>query len=217
VLAELLDQCSGRFLFVSSSEVYSGLPASQQIETQIGTTGPTHPRAPYIEAKRFGETLTLHGSKPVQTANVARLSLAYGPGTRLDDQRVLNELILRGIAQHKVELRGGSDQLRSYIFIEDAVYYLLKILLLGDGGIYNVGGLETITLGELAVQIGRVLGVEAQLNEDMSIPTAAGAPTAVGVDMKKTLNLAGVFDHYPLNLGLRATVDWYRRLINQEG
>lgn len=212
-LANLMDRCSRRFLFVSSSEVYSGLPVSRQVETEIGTTGPLHPRAPYIEAKRFGETLTLHGHKEGQVANVARLSLAYGPGTRKDDRRVLNELIVRGLLQKRVELRGGADQVRSYLFVEDAIYYMLQVLLNGRGEIYNVGGLQSLSLGELAKHIGDSLGVETLLKTNFAVAEGVGAPDAVRIDMNKTRDLAGHFDHSTLRVGLQSTIDWYRTLI----
>jgi len=47
----------GKFLFISTSELYSGLkmPLGGYAETDIGTTTPQHPRACYIEGKRCGE------------------------------------------------------------------------------------------------------------------------------------------------------------------
>lgn len=213
VTATLLKKCRHRFLFLSSSEVYSGLPPARHKETEIGTTGPLHPRAAYIEAKRFGETLTLNGFRGSQVANIARLSLAYGPGARTDDQRVLNELILRGLKEGSVELRGGNEQVRSYLFAEDAVSYLLRILVLGTGEIYNVGGLESLTLGELAELIAADLGLEHEFVPGVAGNAVVGAPNEVRIDMSKTRKLTGEFEHYPVELGLRATSSWYRDLV----
>ncbi|SVE25020.1 uncharacterized protein METZ01_LOCUS477874, partial [marine metagenome] len=42
---------NGRFLFLSSSEVYSGCSNDKNKEDDIGTTTPNHPRSCYIEGK----------------------------------------------------------------------------------------------------------------------------------------------------------------------
>ena len=55
-LLRLVNQ-NGKFLFVSSSEIYSGLSNPPFKESQSGTTNTNHPRAPYIEAKRTGEAM----------------------------------------------------------------------------------------------------------------------------------------------------------------
>jgi len=43
---------NGKFLFVSTSEVYNGNDSLNITEDQIGTTTPSHSRACYIESKR---------------------------------------------------------------------------------------------------------------------------------------------------------------------
>ena len=55
-LFELLKP-KGKFLYISSSEVYSGLTTSFHKEQEIGTTTPEHSRACYIEGKRCGEAI----------------------------------------------------------------------------------------------------------------------------------------------------------------
>jgi nucleoside-diphosphate-sugar epimerase len=84
---------NGSFLFLSSSEIYSGLKDVPAAETAIGTTTPFHPRASYIEGKRSGEAICyafrLQGIRSVS----ARLGDVYGPGTRKHDTRVLNSFI----------------------------------------------------------------------------------------------------------------------------
>ena len=46
----------GKYLFISTSEVYSGAKTPYK-ESDIGTTTPQHPRACYIEGKRCGEAI----------------------------------------------------------------------------------------------------------------------------------------------------------------
>ena len=68
----------GAFLFLSSSEIYSGLKKSLVNESDIGTSTPLHPRSSYIEGKRCGEAIcNAYRAQGVRAVS-ARLALAYG-------------------------------------------------------------------------------------------------------------------------------------------
>jgi len=209
--SSLLSSTRERFLFVSSSEVYSGLEGGPFREEQIGTTTPAHPRSPYIEGKRAGEAMVLSDKHDGRLSAVARLSLAYGPGPRADDQRVLNELVIRGISEGAVTLRGGGESLRSYIFVDDAVLYLLGILLLGNRDVYNVGGLNTISLHELGLLISNAL--EVPFVDQSTSPLVPGAPLLVKTDMTKTKALIPFVAETRLEVGLEETIAWFRRIL----
>ena len=87
---------NGKFLYISSSEVYSGATPSHT-EEMIGTTTPQHPRACYIEGKRCGEAICTAYREQGYYVKIARLALAYGPGTKAHDTRVINEFIEKNI------------------------------------------------------------------------------------------------------------------------
>ena len=95
----------GRFLFLSSSEVYSGLTQAPFSEAHIGTTNTTHPRACYIEGKRCGEAICGAYRARGMAITAARLSLGYGPGTRSGDRRVLYAFIDRALRDGVIRLR----------------------------------------------------------------------------------------------------------------
>lgn len=102
----LLDKLlpGGKFLFLSSSEVYSGLTNAPFTENQIGTTNPAHPRSCYIEAKRCGEAIcSVYRANGIDAKSV-RLSLAYGPGTRVGDKRVINSFIEQALRAKVIRL-----------------------------------------------------------------------------------------------------------------
>jgi nucleoside-diphosphate-sugar epimerase len=200
------------FLFVSSSEIYSGLEQSHISEEEIGTTTPSHPRSPYIEGKRFGEAASLLESNyGARYGSVARLSLAYGPGTRVDDQRVMNELIVRGITDRAVALRDPGDRLRTYCYAEDAVEMLFGILKEGAGQVFNVGGHSTTSIRHLGELVALSLGVTFSAPEAALQPDSS--PLSVNLDVSKASNLIGKKDFVPLEVGLEQTISWYRSLL----
>ena len=85
----------GKFLFISSSEIYSGIKDKIISENFSGVTTPEHIRACYIESKRCGETIVNEFRKERIKAVSARLCLAYGPGFKINDERVLSQFIKR--------------------------------------------------------------------------------------------------------------------------
>ena len=201
---------SGRFLFLSSSEVYSGLPDAPYQETQIGTTNTTHPRSCYIEGKRCGEAICNafrdHGIK----ASSARVALAYGPGTKPGDCRVLNSFIERGVTQGKITLQDMGTAKRTYCYISDTVEILFHILLRGEEPIYNVGGFSRTTIAELARSVGNILEVPVQFPEDSQ--ELGGAPMDVYLDMSLVEKEFKKVQYVSFDTGLARTIDWQKAL-----
>jgi nucleoside-diphosphate-sugar epimerase len=208
---KLLQKASNKFLFVSTSEIYSGSPIIPCKEDQTGLTNTNHPRAAYIESKKTGETLTHLANKELGiNSNIARLALAYGPGARLNDERVLNQLIIRSLKDQELRLQGSGDAIRTYCYISDAVDLLLQVFLLGSGEIYNIGGNSRTTINELAGLIANLTGAnfypENKKVDDFS-------PAEVSLDITKVIELSGKKSFIQLEEGLKRTISWYQNLI----
>jgi len=198
----------GRFLFISSSEIYSGLPPRACQEHEVGTTAPDHPRACYIEGKRCGEAICHAWRARGAAAYAARLALAYGPGTREDDARVLNAFIQRGLQQGRITMLDAGLATRTYCYITDAVELLLHILLDGREAVYNVGGQSRTTIAGLAGMIGDILQVP--VNIPSAGPGVAGAPADVSLDMTRCRTEFCKEHYVSLEEGLQRTVEWQR-------
>jgi len=201
---------NGHFLFISSSEIYNGL-SGKCTEDMAGLTNTDHSRACYIEGKRCGETwMALARERGLNTKS-ARLALAYGPGTRKGDTRVLNEFIQRGIENKQIGVRGGADSLRTYCYISDAVIMLWNILLYGKDLIYNVGGDSRTNIGGLAKMIGKILNVPILL-PNVLVDKLPGAPDDVQVSMIKYKIEFGVKKLVGLKEGLIRTIKYQKGL-----
>ncbi|OGH68374.1 MAG: hypothetical protein A3I29_04165 [Candidatus Magasanikbacteria bacterium RIFCSPLOWO2_02_FULL_44_11] len=200
----------GKFLFMSTSEVYSGLRNPPFNEQQIGTTNTTHPRSCYIEGKRCGETIVNAFRAKGVDAKSARLSLAYGPGTKSGDKRVINNFIYKAL-QGKIDLLDQGEAKRTYCYVADAVEILWHILLSGKEPIYNVGGESKTTIAELAKSVGTIVGAPVTFPNN-SDNTVAGAPDDVFLDMSLVQREFGKKDFLPLDIGLKKTIEWQRAL-----
>lgn len=200
----------GRFLFVSTSELYVGLPVGEpNREDSIGTTNTTHPRACYIEGKRCGEAACNAARAGGINAVSARLALAYGPGAHAHDRRVLYTFIEKALKQGEIAMMDHGEARRIYCYAPDAVRIMLRAVLEGREPIYNVGGKGVLIIREVAEKIGAQLGVPVRLPE--TAKPLEGAPAEVGLDMGLYEREFGPLKYVDFDEGLRRTISWHRR------
>lgn len=201
----------GRFVFFSSSEVYSGAKSFPNSEFDIGTTDPYHPRAAYIEGKRVGEAITNLASHEFDISTVSlRVALVFGPGTKSDDTRVLNSFISRALRDKKIIMMDRGSALRTYCFIDDAVRMVINIAQYGQEPVYNVGGIEMVSIRELGEMISLLTGSVFEMpNQDLGL---SSAPSVVKLNMARTLETFQTpLEFTSLVEGLRLTIDWQRK------
>lgn len=201
----------GVFLFVSSSEIYSGLDQHDISETQIGTTNTDHPRSCYIEGKRAGEAICHAYLQKGYNIKIARLSSAYGAGAKKNDKRVLNTLIDRGLNETGIKLIDDGSAIRTFCYISDVTEMLLNILTTGKSVTYNVGGVHELSIYQLACKIGSMTGKPVSISESSN--TLAGNPKIVNVSIAKYQNEFGKSsgDFVGMDEGLDRTIEWQRQ------
>ena len=210
----LLDslKSDGKFLFVSTSELYSGLDITNLSEDMIGNTNTNHPRASYIEGKRCGEAICHSYITLGYDVKIARLSLAYGPFTKLGDLRVLNSIIDKGLNNNTIELMDDGSALRTYCYITDVVEMFWNILLHGSEVTYNVSGFSNISIKELAENAG------SKLNKKVITPTSPnkliGSPKIVNISSEKYINEFVKLNFVDMEYGLKNVIEWMK-YINQ--
>jgi UDP-glucuronate decarboxylase len=198
---------NGRFLFLSSSEVYSGSPNSKNNESHIGNTDPSHPRSCYIEGKRTGEAIVNALREKGMNAASARLALAYGPGVKSGDKRALYQFIEQGL-NGEIKLLDGGDALRTYAYISDVITMLLSILIKSDKAVYNVGGVSETSIRDLANKIGMILNVSVDIPR--SEQYLSDAPSRVSLDLSRIKKEFNIPNHVCLDEGLKNTIQWVR-------
>jgi UDP-glucuronate decarboxylase len=201
---------NGKFLFVSSSEVYSGCAALSFTEQDIGTTTPQHPRSSYIEGKRSGEAICFAAYQSGVNAYSARVALAYGPGARYGDQRVLYNFIESGIKNGHIRLLDQGEALRTYCYVTDALEIFSHILSEGTRPVYNVGGKSKVSIKRLAQMIGKRLNVPVSFPESNS--GLVGSPTSVELDMSFVDREFSKSNYRDLESGLDRTIQWFLSL-----
>jgi dTDP-glucose 4,6-dehydratase/UDP-glucuronate decarboxylase len=198
----------GRFIYISSSEVYSGLTNDHK-ETEIGTTTPEHNRACYIESKRCGETICNVYRENNVDVKAIRLCLAYGTGVRLDDGRAINQFIMNGIKNKHITLLDGGFAIRTYIYITDVIEMIIKILFNGKHYIYNVGGNISYMICEVAQKIAGQLEIAYTANNKRG---NSDAPNSVKLDITRYEKDFGKKRLINLNSGISRLIEWYKHI-----
>ncbi len=163
-------------LYLSTSEIYGDpdpafIPTPEEYRGQVSCTGP---RASYDESKRLAETLCMTYHRLHETpVKVVRPFNVYGPGQRLDDGRIIPDLVGAAIRRDRLVIHSDGLATRSFCYVTDAVTAMWHVLLSGDGGeIFNVGNdQEEVEIRELAERVRQVAGpplleIEYRASED---------------------------------------------------
>jgi len=203
----------GKFLFVSTSELYSGLNVELLSEEDIGTTNTNHPRSCYIDSKRCGESICYSFIEKGIDIKIARLSLAYGPGTKPNDTRVMNSIIQKALLNDVIELFDDGSAVRTYCYITDIVEMFWNILFFGKHRLYNVGGISKTTILDLANKIGNTLNkrvITPSKNEGLK-----GSPKLVNLNLNRYIDEFNKKEFVSLDEGLIQTINWQKHIYNQ--
>lgn len=205
----------GKFLFVSSSVVYVGLPGSSYKEDQIGTLKTDDPKACYIESKRCGETICIAQRNMGHNVKVARANLLYGPGTKPFDERILSLFIERAV-RGEIKLMDRGLEKRTYCYISDAIEIMWKIMLFGQEPLYNVGGFSTTTIAALAKKIAKILNAKVTFPKGGKV--MSGSSDQGRLDMNKVAKefRKSKKNYIDLDAGLKRTIGWQKE-INKYG
>lgn len=199
----------GKFLFMSSSAVYTGLDETPFKEDNIGNSSPNHPRACYIEGKKCGEAIcSAYCTNDIDTKSV-RLAMAYGPGTRPNDLRVMNTFIRSAITNKEIRLMDDGKAEKAFIYVSDAVELIWKIILFGKNSVYNIGGQDKITIAKLADIIGEYCDVPIYLGKPNS--AMKGTLVAEVLSMERVESEFGKTNYVDIKEGIKRTIDWAKQ------
>lgn len=215
-------QDNATLLFLSSSEIY-GEPDEKNIPTREdypGLCSPVDVRAIYSESKRMGETLCF-AYRNFEDVNVkiARISMTYGPGIGLKDERVLAHFMRQALYENKIVMLDDGSKIRTFCYIADCVLMLLYIMIYGNDFVYNVGGKDSVSIRTLAEEICLLTGstLSQEIKNKESLKDVKVSPQMVKLDISKVLTEFPLPTFKPFREGLSRTIEWNRVLYGLPG
>lgn len=214
VLFDLLEQSEknrATFLYLSSAEIYGEvdkihIPIN---EAYFGNVNTLTERAIYTESKRLAETICYLFSKK-NKIKIARALIAYGPGVKYDDKRVISEFIKKAQEEREIIMMDEGLTKRTFCFITDMIEMLLNIMLSGKEITYNVCGKDTITIRSLAKLIAQI--TQARFNYKFKARRLKGTPLILTLDNNRYLSEFRKKSFVSLNEGLVITSEWFKHL-----
>lgn len=165
-ILDLADKYKAKFLFTSSSYVY-GLAPSKQISTSEGYIGPydhLSSRSEYIEGKKYAESL-INSYRKIHKldAKIARVFNVYGARMKMNDGRIIPDLIMKSLANEPMEIPGDENLKNSFCFIADLVEALIKFMETNEQGPINIGNPEAVSMADVAKKIKELTGSSSEI------------------------------------------------------
>jgi dTDP-glucose 4,6-dehydratase len=198
-----------RFVIASTSEVYGDPLEHPQKETYWGNVNPVGPRGVYDEAKRFAEAMTMayhryHGLD----AKIVRIFNTYGPRMRVRDGRAVPNFISQALRNEDVTIFGSGSQTRSFCYVSDLVDGILKLAESNVNEPVNIGNPHEMSIEEMAHLIIKMTGSTSQV---VFKPLPTDDPKVRQPDITRARTLLGWEPKVPLEQGLTATIDYFRK------
>ncbi len=205
-------------LYLSTSEIYGDpdpafIPTSEDYRGSVSCTGP---RACYDESKRLAETLCqTYASLYGVAVKVVRPFNVYGPGQRLDDGRIIPDLVRSALAKRPLVLFSDGRSSRAFCYITDAIRAMWRVLVEAPAGaIFNVGNdQEEVSIRRVAEEMQRAAGapaldIELRVSSDRHYLT--DNPQRRCPDLTRLRSQFGWQPRVPLAEGLARTLRSYQ-------
>jgi UDP-glucose 4-epimerase len=206
----LLELCRAqgvrRVVFVSSGGTVYGVPQS----TPIDERHPTDPICSYgVHKLAIEKYLQLARTLYGVDYCILRPANLYGPRQRLDiAQGAVAVFLDRALRREPIEIWGDGSVVRDYVYVGDAVGALVKALDYGGSQrIFNIGSGNGVSLNELLVHIGRLLGRAPEVRYGSA--RTVDVPANV-LDCSAAKRHLGWSAATALDEGLRRTYEWMR-------
>ena len=192
----------GRFVHVSTDEVYGPLPTGIASEQDL-----LRPTVPYAASKAASDLIGLSYFHTYGVpVCVTRSSNNYGPAQH--PEKIIPQFVTRLLKGEKVRLHGDGQHVRNWLHVEDNCQGIELVLRSGvPGEIYNIAGGADLTNNELTGLLLSMFGASWESVE--YVPDRRSNDVRYAMDWSRIARL-GYRPQHDFNAGLEETANWYR-------
>ena len=210
----LLEACRtygklSKFIQISTDEVYG----ENVIENAFTETSLLKPTNPYAASKASAEMFVhsyIHSYN--FPAIIIRSNNIYGPGQF--HEKVIPKFIFQLFDNKKITIHGNGNQLRSFLYIDEAVNAILSVMFQGKiGEIYNISSIDEISISELAKQMIALIKPD-NLDLITYVEDRQFNDKRYWIKSDPLFKL-GWKQQISLDVGLKQTIDWFKN-VNRE-
>jgi dTDP-glucose 4,6-dehydratase len=197
------EQKVGKFLHVSTDEVYGSLGATGKFTEST----PLHPNSPYAASKAGSDLLVLAAAHTFGfPALITRCSNNYGPYQF--PEKLIPLIIANATDDKPLPVYGKGLNVRDWLFVRDHCTALDAVLERGrDGEVYNIGGNSEWS----NIDIVRLLLAKVRKPESLItfVKDRPGHDLRYAIDPSKIMKELGWAPAVTFEQGLQRTVEWY--------
>lgn len=200
-----------RFLLASTSEVYGDPTVHPQTEEYWGNVNPIGIRGVYDEAKRFAESIALayHRTHKLDV-KIVRIFNTYGERMRLDDGRVVPNLMGQALRGEPMTVYGDGSQTRSFCYVADLVDGIYRLLNSNYHLPVNIGNPDEVSILDFAKEIQELSGTKSKLEFR---PLPSDDPKVRKPDITKARTILGWEPKVPRREGMKRTLDYFKKQV----
>lgn len=203
LLQAALDAGVGRFVHVSTDEVYGSISTGSWTEDW-----PLLPNSPYSASKASSDLIARSYARTFGIeVCITRCSNNYGPYQF--PEKVIPLFVTNLMDGANVPLYGQGLNIRDWLHVDDHCHGIQLVLTGGrPGEIYNIGGGTELTNKELTGLLLQAMGCDWERVD--RVEDRKGHDLRYSVDISKISRELGYLPQVPFESGLAQTVDWYR-------
>lgn len=211
-----------RFLFSSSACVYAGYKQKNADVTPLREEDayPADPEAGYGWEKLFAEELCRYYWRDYRfETRIVRFHNVYGPlGTYEGGKEKAPAAISRKVALTangaEIQVWGDGEQTRSFMYIDDCVEGLIRVMSSDYREPLNLGNDRLISINGLVDLISAIAGKRLVRRHDLSKPQGVRGRNSDNTRLTKVLGWA---PSIPLETGLEITYKWIENELRDAG
>src|ERR1051326_4276513 len=204
-----------RFFYSSSACVYNGDKQKDPNNPGLKEEDayPALAEDGYGWEKLFSERMCRHFREDFGLyTRVARFHNVYGPhgtwygGREKAPAAICRKVIAAKVAgNHEIEIWGSGNQTRSFMYIDDCVQGVQKIMNSGILDPINLGSAEMVTINQLVDMVEEIAGVKLKRNYNLDAPKGVNGRSSDNTLIQKHLKWE---PSTPLRHGMEKTYAW---------
>jgi len=197
-----------KFILASTSEVYGDPLVHPQPESYWGNVNPIGVRGCYDESKRFAEAITMayHRVHKMDT-KIVRIFNTYGPRIRVNDGRVIPNLIYQALNSKPITIYGKGTQTRSFCYVDDLIEGIFRLMNSKINEPINLGNPDEFSILGLVKLLLKLTGARTKI---VFKPLPIDDPKQRQPDISKAKSILKWQPQVKLESGLKETIEWFR-------
>ncbi|MBA2284448.1 MAG: dTDP-glucose 4,6-dehydratase [Ktedonobacteraceae bacterium] len=201
----------GRFIHISTDEVYGNACSPEGVSRPSLETDPQRPMSPYAASKAAADSLAYsYWATYKLPVVITRCSNNYGP--RQYPEKQLPLFILNALDSRPLPVYGDGKHTRDWIHVYDHAAAIMQLLheegTRVHGEVFNIGGSEERTILHNAATVLDLLDRPRTLIR--FVADRQGHVRRHAVDAAKLMQTCGWQPRYTFTRGIQQTVCWYQ-------